>query len=157
MALCLSIPELATVEEDGIDMIGFENPLLELISTLHLAHKACSKSQLFLIFLQGFCPSQLNNTLLLILISTCLLRKKDLRLLLLFVGTPEMAPIHLLRPIPTLLPWSHLFSYSFNKHLVSIYVLPGLFLKTENSKMNKIQANCSVPHSRKKFQHKKAL
>lgn len=105
----LSIPELTTAEEDGIAVISFENPPLELISTRqnkadvvespyvqntsiaklelipnwiyteHLAHKACSKSQLLLIFLQGFCPSQLNNTLLLILISSLSTQKKKKR------------------------------------------------------------------------------
>lgn len=138
----LPIPELATMEKGGIAMIGLENLPPELVSIpqnkvdivesphvhhtsiawlkgrlnlmyeKHLAHKACNKSQLFLIVLQGLCPSQLNNTLLLILISRLSIPKKDLRLLLLFVGTAGMAPIHLLLPFLLLLP-------SFNKHSVS--------------------------------------
>lgn len=74
---------------------------LNLMSTKHLVHKAGNKSQLLLILLQGFCPSQRNNVLLLILISSLSIPKKDLRLLLLFVGTTWMAPIHLLLPMPT--------------------------------------------------------
>lgn len=123
-------PWTSHVEEDGIAIIDLKNPPLGLISipqnkvdllesphvhhtsiarlewrlnlmyTKRLAHKACNKSQLLLILLQGSCPSQLNNILLLILISGLSIPKKDLRLLLLFVGTAGMAPIHLLLTIP---------------------------------------------------------
>ena len=93
--------------------------------TKHLAHKADNTSQLLLILLQGFCPSQWNNILLLILISSVSIPKKDFRLLLPFLGTAGTAPIHLLLPIPIAAALVS-FILLFVQHSVSINFLPDL-------------------------------
>ena len=93
--------------------------------TKHLAHKADNTSQQLLILLQGFCPSQLSNILLLILISSVSIPKKDLRLLLPFIGTAGMAPIHLLLPIPIATALVS-FILLFVQYSVSINFLPDL-------------------------------
>lgn len=117
------------------------------MSAAHLAHEAYNKSQVLLILLQGLCPSQLNNTLLLILISILSIPKKDLRPLLLSVGTAEMAPIQLLLPIPFAAALVS-FIQLFIQQTPSINFTPGLSPKTKNPKMSNTQAKCSLPHGR---------
>ena len=117
------------------------------MSAEHLAHEAYNKSQVLLILLQGLGPSHLNNTLLLILISSLSIPKQDLRLLLFSVGTAEMAPIQLLLPIPFAAALVS-FIQLFTQQTPSINFTPGLSPKTQNPKMNNTQAKRSLPHGR---------
>jgi hypothetical protein len=81
-----------------------------------------------------FCPSQLNSTLLLILISSISCSKKDLRLLLL-VDTARAAPTHLLLPSCCYCPrLFHFIIHSTHFQRVSINFVPGLLLKRRHSK-----------------------